>query len=486
MAIKLGYGSKPSGFNNPLKLKPSFNAIERVPVGLGTSVVGGALGPITSTINQSRQFPSHEEYVEAFGHDPLTEPERYPGQREYYKESLAKPPTVPDLTAQGLREGYSKLRGKESQSAEPQNILESGANYLGEQAAPLAVSVLLGNPLLQSVTKLAGARAGGAALRTGAALAGGGETAQNIADFAGNILGDFSVGRLGKPLPSRELFNREKVLRTNKIKELEKSRSKNYAQAEKVGKNIRENAPEVFETIKEVEQGSLYGVDAAERTKILDKLNQLESQLHDGKLSLNVAKQFKKNINSAIYDRNLTPTLQKYYGDINRGLNKFIARVGELHPEHGRAFAEAERQTVQLSQLKSPEVETYKEFVNRIHHGEQKVVTDAINETKPNVSDWTMSAIASGLGFLGGGYKAGAAAGALYKVGRSAGREFNLVRKILKQNPTLMKELKDAVVAAAKKDYPLFVSRIGNFDQDLTRKIENNSSMQKSELKLGY
>lgn len=481
MALKLGYGGKLTSISNTQQSSNSneLPSAARIPIGLATS----ALGTPSSILQGLASIPNYAARKLAHGAQSLGIPAQEP-----------EPIQIP-LTASHQRDLLSRASGYERGSFEPQGLTEQAGNFVAGETIPFLASGGLSAPLRTAGT-IAGAHLGSSLGQTAAEQGGLGEEGQFVASLLGGVGGGLTAGKIGKNRPSRELFQKDKAMRVKKyedtVENLDKSRTANYAKAEKAAKNVREDASDIQDLVRDIEQKTLHGVDSADKVKIREKLNDLDTLTHDGKLSLEAAINFKKNVNSAIYDRNINDTLKKYYGDINRGVNQFIKRVGEIHPEHGKAFQLAEQQTAELGALRRQDIdalknEKYKDFVHRIFNEEEGAIIQAVKDTGPSLSlsDYTLGAIGTASSWLGGLKTGGLVTAGLGGI-RGISNELRTVRKILKSNPALQKEFKQATQAALKKDYPVFISRIQKFDQDLNAKIEEQSPKIQGKLKLGY
>lgn len=110
------------GFTYKLPEKNQALGIERLPVGVATSAVGGTLGPASHLINKSRQnTPETEALIQ----------KHFPGTKPLPESELNKQ-SVPNLSPQALRERYAEARGLDPSSLESQNPIESGINYFSE------------------------------------------------------------------------------------------------------------------------------------------------------------------------------------------------------------------------------------------------------------------------------------------------------------------------------------------------------------------
>ncbi len=511
MALKIGYSSRvQSTPTTPQENSNNAPGITRVLSGLGTSAAGFA-GNVAQLPQDVLSYVGNA-INEKFGGGDQNAP-KLPWQKpgsyaETHKETKGQ---ENPFTINELRNRVAEETGYSRKSLEPQGHLEKAGNFVAGEAVPFYLSGGFKGyqQAINAGKTLLGLHAGSKVGKEGSKALGFGEVGQTVGSLVGGLAGSVFAHNIGNPRLSKQLFNKDKQERVKLAKEshnilekeianLEKERTTNYALAKKEGKLIRELAPEVEDALKAVESEIQLGVLPDESKKILTMLEQLNDHISNGTLNLDTATTFKKNLNAAIYDRNLPTTVKKYYGDINRGLNKFIANIGEKHPQHGNPFRVAEEQTKKLAELKkiyeSSDVENlvkdiskekYTDFLDRVFEEQGVAVEDALSNTKLTLSDAALSGISYAVGgpLVGKSVTAGKA---LYKLGKAGANEIKSVKRILEHNPKLGKELTTALNAAVKRDYPMFAYAMTNFDKEISSKMPNKEKTKQAGLKIGY
>jgi hypothetical protein len=159
-----------------------------------------------------------------------------------------------------------------------------------------------------------------------------------------------------------------RIAREAKIKELGNTKElyKQAKEARQLGK-IKEPAPGLKSLLDEMEETYSIGTSPSEKKAIGRQLNEIKYHLRDGDLNLKYAVTLQKNLNTKLNKsklfkergegnpaQSLPSIVEKAYAEIiygEDGINEFIAKAGEKHPEHGDPFSQAEAMTAERGQL---------------------------------------------------------------------------------------------------------------------------------------
>jgi hypothetical protein len=283
-----------------------------------------------------------------------------------------------------------------------------------------------------------------------------------------------------------EQLAQDKLLRDAKIKDLAESRTPLYNQATKAMADIKEPAVKFNNLIEDIGENVRRGVEKSDRLRVYDMLNEVESHIEGGQLSLKDAVQMQKNLNTKLAKAKafgaeaLPNVVESKYKQVVKGLNDFIEEVGNKHPEFGKPWTEAEaktreyktllkenkefnkQQNLDLRELKSDFKETSKNLDTGFKDSlKQEKLVKAIEFAGEGVKNW-------GLGFLGAAINKGLGgntltsglAGLGIKLGQEFVRETKLMNAIMKEHPALYKEYVSALKHYMKTEAPKSLTKI--------------------------
>lgn len=360
---------------------------------------------------------------------------------------------------------------------------------------------------LSSVGRAAGTLATGAGMYAGSALG------QNVGQALGKQVGEPELGaalgslaggaggalasRAVQNLPSRvippklkqkienqrtqglQALEQQSQARQTRMQELEQTRGAEYAQAEQAGKNVFvEGAPQLKQALQKIGKQLDAGIERADLKRIGDISGQVERFANQKRININDAVALKQNLNTALYDRNLPPTVRKAYTEYRNALSDFISESGQKNPEFGRPFSSAEAKTIELKNLQKtrPAFEKAQKiaartieqaYKNTLKDPETVKILDA-NLTS-TVKDKIPYLFATGAKLTGSSYPIAAGIGA---VAGFANRELSILRTAYKNHPDIFADYAQLLEAAARRDLP----RLTNVAAQIESKLEKSDN----------
>ena len=156
---------------------------------------------------------------------------------------------------------------------------------------------------------------------------------------------------LEKKNQSREQLKAERTQREQLIEQLEEGRIPLYAEAKQNVGDIKGKTSEMQAALDSIDETITSGVKSSARREVYEIAEQLRKAIKTGKIPLNKAVAFKKNLNTAIYDTSLNEVVRDHFQTLRNSLSKHIEKVGEKNPKHGQPFSKAEAMHKQYKQL---------------------------------------------------------------------------------------------------------------------------------------
>lgn len=353
-------------------------------------------------------------------------------------------------------------------------------------------------------------------LLTGAGMYAGSALGQNVGQAIGKQVGEPELGgalgslaggavggvagRVAQNLPSRVIppkvkqkietqrsqglqrLQEESQSRSTRMQELEQTRGAEYAQAEQAGKNVFvQGAPQLKQALQKIGRQLDAGIERSDLKRIGDISGQIERFANQKRININDAVTLKQNLNTALYDRNLPPTVRKAYTEYRNALSDFISQSGQKEPAFGKPFSSAEAKTIELKNLQKtrPAFEKAQKIAARtIEQAYKDTLKDpeTVKILDANLSNTVKDKIpylfAAGAKFAGASYPLAAGIGAAAGI---AQRELSILRTAYKNHPDIFADYAQLLEAAARRDMP----RLTSVAAQIETKLANPSGLAK-------
>lgn len=317
-----------------------------------------------------------------------------------------------------------------------------------------------------------------------------------LGSLAGGSLGG-AAGRVAQNLPSRVIpakvkqkiesqrsqglqnLQEETQARNTRMQELEQTRAQEYGQAEQAGKNVFvEGAPQLKQALQKIGRQLDAGIERSDLKRIGDISGQIERFANQKRININDAVTLKQNLNTALYDRNLPPTVRKAYTEYRNALSDFINQSGQKEPAFGKPFSSAEAKTIELKNLQKtrPAFEKAQKIAARVIEQEYKqalkkpAIIEFIDTHAPeSVKNIIPFLFKAGVGVTANllGYSTGKtlAAGGLYGLVN----EYNTLKNAYKNHPDIFADYSNLLQAAVQKDIPRLTSVAAQIENKLQK-----------------
>lgn len=328
--------------------------------------------------------------------------------------------------------------------------------------------------------------------KTALGVYGGSQVGRNIGGDIGEALGDREIGEtlgaigLGhvgglaaRKLAPSKMFPPatsldEKGIQNeihdykNKMTDLDELRKEGYNTSSKLEGSTKGNASNIVNAIKEVENDLYSGVSKPDRILIADNLQSLGSKIRRDTLTLKEAKQFQKNFNDQIYNKNVSNSFKRQMTKIVGSLNDFISQTGS--PEHNENWQKAEQATRELKSLKRNEKEFIREKQSDIKESrkEQKAIANNLKDIAvKGISNYGLGGIAGAISYLKHGTTGSGLIALGVHLGSKALKEVKYAKEVFKHHPELLQEYFSAIKSAAKQDIPTVVNNLNRLGKQI-------------------
>ena len=506
-----------------------------------------------------KSSPNFDTYL-----GPLTEdPESYP---QYITRNIAKTPAslyemgrslggLGNLAELGARKlgapesvknilryvaPTSQQAHEETSAILPQYMTENkpGDEWPQFAAKELALGAAtggLGRPLAFLASSLGGLAGGYLGSEAGGAIGkelGDEEVGRALGGLGGGFAGSMGtqVGvkklRPSKALP--EIFTRDKAQRINstademrnfddKIKTLKQQQHESYKQAqETIPHSQQADASGLYDKLEGISNTIGSGLTQTEKLSVMERVNSIAGDIKNKKLSIGQAKEARKNINEAIYTRNVPSGVKNKLKEVTGALDEFIETFGPEHYEH---FKRGETSTIEMKQMQKQRNEFMQQKKTQIRDINKESLNDITDPIRSSIKDENKSLyndivkspvkqkevasnIEKALGFAKnklGGAATGIILGALGLDKRLAAlasgagmalqslySEVSLARNVAKKYPQLFKEYAPQLIQAAQQGVAQTANVITTLGAKVQEAIDKEStSEQETPIKKG-
>ena len=374
-----------------------------------------------------KSSPNFDTYL-----GPLTEdPESYP---QYITRNIAKTPAslyemgrslggLGNLAELGARKlgapesvknilryvaPTSQQAHEETSAILPQYMTENkpGDEWPQFAAKELALGAAtggLGRPLAFLASSLGGLAGGYLGSEAGGAIGkelGDEEVGRALGGLGGGFAGSMGtqVGvkklRPSKALP--EIFTRDKAQRINstademrnfddKIKTLKQQQHESYKQAqETIPHSQQADASGLYDKLEGISNTIGSGLTQTEKLSVMERVNSIAGDIKNKKLSIGQAKEARKNINEAIYTRNVPSGVKNKLKEVTGALDEFIETFGPEHYEH---FKRGETSTIEMKQMQKQRNEFMQQKKTQIRDINKESLNDITDPIRSSIKD---------------------------------------------------------------------------------------------------